>query len=152
MLSLTIKNAQSRCDPTKIGIEKVVRICNTIAIPGHQLPLLSQNLKLVILYILACCLPALGNSPLFYIATETFNDPLNRAHGIRLPCDAAGAPDLHRGDRQGHGRLAEGDEWAGLAQVPHPRGDALQEVLRQQGRGVPPVPLLYQVCSEGAVL
>jgi hypothetical protein len=44
------------------------------------------------------------------------------------------------------------DKRAGLAQVPHPGGDALQEVLREQGRGVPAVPLLHQVRAQGALL
>jgi hypothetical protein len=75
-----------------------------------------------------------------------------RAHRFRLPYHASGAAYLHGGGGQGHGRLAEGDERRGVAQVPHPGGHALQEVLRQQGRGVPSVPLFHQVCAQGALL
>jgi len=77
---------------------------------------------------------------------------LYRSDRLRLPGDPAGAADLYRGDRQGHGRLAEGDDRAGLAQDAHPGGDALQEVLRQQGCGVPAVSLLHQVRAQGALL
>ena len=75
-----------------------------------------------------------------------------RPHRIRLSHHTPRPTDLHGGGRQGHGRVAEGDERAGVAQVADPRGDALQEVLRQQGRGVPPVQILHQVREEGALL